>query len=177
MAPERSAGAENVAALDFCKIKKEEAKRGRRRPFPENLSLLENNHSAAYRTLAEFRHQIRRFLRAGERAAHASGVHPQQLELMLAIKGVPAGARPTATMLARRLCLKHNSVVELVNRLVARGLLVRRQRSEDRREFLIELTSLGETILEELKDLHLQELQASSPELCRTLQAILDGDP
>ncbi len=80
-------------------------------------------------------------------------------------------------MLARRLCLKHNSVVELVNRLVARGLLVRRQRSEDRREFLIELTSLGETILEELKDLHLQELQASSPELCRTLQAILDGDP
>ena len=129
---------------------------------------------AAYRRLAEFRHQIRQFLHVSEQAARAHGIEPQQHQLMLAIKGLPEGARPTVTTLALRLCLKHHSAVELVNRLVERGVAVRRQSQEDRREVLVELTPLGEEILEKLKDLHLRELQTKSPELCRTLQAIVD---
>jgi DNA-binding MarR family transcriptional regulator len=132
---------------------------------------------AAYRKLAEFRHQIRKFLHVSEQAARAHGIEPQQHQLMLAIKGLPEGARPTVTTLALRLCLKHHSAVELVNRLVERGVAVRRQSQEDRREVLVELTPLGEEILEKLKDLHFQELQAKSPELCQTLQTIVDGHP
>jgi DNA-binding MarR family transcriptional regulator len=129
---------------------------------------------AAYRRLAEFRHQIRQFLHVSEQAARASGIEPQQHQLMLAIKGLPEGARPTVTTLAQRLCLKHHSAVELVNRLVERGAAVRRQSHEDRREVLVELTPIGEEILEKLKDLHVQELQ-SSPELCQALQTIANN--
>jgi DNA-binding MarR family transcriptional regulator len=130
---------------------------------------------AAYRRLAEFRHQIRQFLHVSEQGARSNGIEPQQHQLMLAIKGLPAGARPTVTTLALRLCLKHHSAVELVNRLVERGAAVRRQSQEDRREVLVELTPLGEEILEKLKDLHLRELQTKSPELCQALQAIVDS--
>jgi len=129
---------------------------------------------AAYRRLAEFRHQIRQFLHVSEQAARTNGIEPQQHQLMLAIKGLPEGARPTVTTLAARLCLKHHSAVELVNRLVERGVAVRRQSQEDRREVLVDLTPLGEEILEKLKDLHMQELQTKSPELCQALQAIVD---
>jgi DNA-binding MarR family transcriptional regulator len=130
---------------------------------------------AAYRRLAEFRHQIRQFLHVSEQAARAHGIEPQQHQLMLAIKGLPEGARPTVTTLALRLCLKHHSAVELVNRLVDRGVAVRRQSQEDRREVLVELTPLGEEILEKLKDLHVKELQTKSTELCQTLQALVDN--
>lgn len=130
---------------------------------------------AAYRRLAEFRHQIRQFLHVSEQAARANGIEPQQHQLMLAIKGLPEGARPTVTTLALRLCLKHHSAVELVNRLVERGVAVRRQSQEDRREVLVELTPFGEEILEKLKDLHFRELQTKSPELCETLKAIVDN--
>jgi DNA-binding MarR family transcriptional regulator len=131
----------------------------------------------AYRRLAEFRHQIRQFLHVSEQAARANGIEPQQHQLMLAIKGLPEGARPTVTTLALRLCLKHHSAVELVNRLVERGVAARRQSREDRREVLVELTPFGEEILEKLKDLHFRELHSKSPELCQTLQAIVDAPP
>jgi DNA-binding MarR family transcriptional regulator len=130
---------------------------------------------AAYQRLAEFRHQIRQFLHVSEQAARTHGLEPQQHQLMLAIKGLPEGARPTVTTLASRLCLKHHSAVELVNRLVERGAAVRRQSQEDRREVLVELTPLGEEILEKLRELHMQELQAKSPELCQALQTIVDS--
>jgi DNA-binding MarR family transcriptional regulator len=58
---------------------------------------------------------------------------------------------------------------------VERGAAARKQSQEDRREVLVELTPLGEEILEKLKDLHMQELQSKSPELCRALQGIVDS--
>jgi DNA-binding MarR family transcriptional regulator len=130
---------------------------------------------AAYRRLAEFRHQIRQFLHVSEQAARTNGIEPQQHQLMLAIKGLPEGARPTVTTLAQRLCLKHHSAVELVNRLVERGAAIRRQSQEDRREVLVDLTPLGEEILEKLKDQHMQEIETKSLELCRDLQTIVDS--
>ena len=130
---------------------------------------------AAYRRLAEYRHQIRQFLHVSEQAARTNGIEPQQHQLMLAIKGLPEGARPTVTTLAQRLCLKHHSAVELVNRLVERGAAVRRQSQEDRREVLVDLTPVGEEILEKLRELHMQELQTTGPELCKALQAIVDS--
>jgi DNA-binding MarR family transcriptional regulator len=91
---------------------------------------------------------------------------------MLAIKGLPNGTRPTVTALSEQLCLKHHSTVELVNRLVKRGAAVRRQSAEDRREVLVDLTPLGEEILEQLAALHSDELRESGPALSAALQAI-----
>jgi DNA-binding MarR family transcriptional regulator len=63
--------------------------------------------------------------------------------------------------------------VELINRLVERGAAVRRTSEEDRREVLVELTPVGEEILEKLSSEHWRELQISGPELAQTLEAIL----
>src|SRR5215472_13220733 len=69
--------------------------------------------TAGYRQLAEFRYRIRQFLHFSEEAARACRIEPQQHQLLLAIKGLPKGTRPTVTRLSNRLCLRHHSTVEL----------------------------------------------------------------
>src|SRR5579863_5643742 len=100
--------------------------------------------AAGYRQLAEFRYRIRQFLHKSEEAARSKGIEPQQHQLLLAIKGLPEGTRPTVSALSWRLCLRHHSTVELVNRLVERGAVMRRHSEQDRREVLVELTPYGE---------------------------------
>lgn len=126
-----------------------------------------------YRRIAEFRYRIRQFLHFSEQAARASGIEPQQHQLLLAIKGMPEGRRATIKMLAERLYLRHHSTVELIDRLVKHGAVVRRHNSEDRREVLVELTLDGERMLEALSILHWQELQASGPALSEALGNIV----
>jgi len=133
----------------------------------------EDESIALYRRLAEFHYQMRRFLDAGNAAARTSGLWPQQLQLMLTLKGLPEGERPTITALATRLCLKHHSAIELVTRLVERGFAVRRRSRDDRREVLVELTPSGENILKKPEDRHIREMDVESPELCRVLLAIV----
>ncbi len=103
---------------------------------------------AAFKRLAEFRYRIRQFLHFSEEAARQHGIEPQQHQLMLAIKGLPAGMRPTVTVISSRLCLRHHSTVELINRLVDRGAITRRHSDHDRREVLVELTPQGEKLLQ-----------------------------
>ena len=51
-----------------------------------------------YRSLADFRYQIRRFLGFSEEQVRAAGMEPQQHQLLLAIKGLPeAPRRPSAS--------------------------------------------------------------------------------
>ena len=128
---------------------------------------------AEYRQIAEFRHRIRQFLHFSEEVARTNNIEPQQHQLLLAIKGLPEGTRPTITALSSRLCLRHHSTVELVNRLVAHGTVSRRHSEEDGREVLLELTPEGEQILRRLSVLHWQELQAAAPALSDSLSAIV----
>ncbi len=74
-----------------------------------------------YQALAEFRHQIRKFLRFSEQAVQAAGLERGQYQLMLAIKGIPEGVRPRIRELADRMHIQHHSAVELVNRLEKGG--------------------------------------------------------
>jgi DNA-binding MarR family transcriptional regulator len=126
-----------------------------------------------FQQLAEFRYRIRQFLHFSEEAARASGIEPQQHQLLLAIKGLPPRTRPTVTALSSRLCLRHHSTVELIDRLVERGAVARRHCEEDRREVLVELTAHGEQLLQRLSLLHWQELQTSGPALSEALHAIV----
>ena len=129
--------------------------------------------SHAYRKLAKFRCQIRRFLHFSEEAARQHGIEPQQHQLLLALKGLPPDTRPTVSALSSQLCLRHHSAVELIDRLVERGAAARRTNPQDRREVLVELTPLGEQMLEKLSAEHWRELQSSGPELAHALEAIL----
>src|SRR5215470_14559348 len=109
---------------------------------------------ATYRTLSEFRHQVRCFLRFSEDAARAHGIEPQQHQLLLAVKGLPKGKRPTIGELAHRLQIKHHSAVDLIDRLERSGRIIRESGREDRRQVLIRLTAEGERILRNLSVEH-----------------------
>jgi DNA-binding MarR family transcriptional regulator len=126
-----------------------------------------------YRTLAEFRHQIRRFLHFSEQAARAHGLNSQQHQLLLALKGLPDEARPTVGALAERLQLRHHSTVELLDRLADHGYVTRRSDPEDRRCVLVELTFQGEAILRKLTRIHHEELHSAGPHLLETLRKLI----
>jgi DNA-binding MarR family transcriptional regulator len=128
---------------------------------------------AGFRRLAEFRHRIRQFLHFSEEAARSKGIEPQQHQLLLAVKGLPKGTRPTITALSQQLCLRHHSTVELVNRLVDQGALKRRHGDQDHREVLVELTPHGEVLLHRLSVLHREELRVSGPALSESLRAVV----
>jgi DNA-binding MarR family transcriptional regulator len=130
--------------------------------------------AAGYRQLAEFRYRIRQFLHFSEEAARSYRIEPQQHQLLLAIKGLPKGIRPTVTALSNRLCLRHHSTVELIDRLVEQGTVARRHCDEDHREVLIELTPQGEELLRRLSDLLWQELRITGPALAVSLLAVVN---
>ncbi len=129
---------------------------------------------AGYGQLAEFRYRIRQFLHFSEEVARACQIEPQQHQLLLAIKGLPEEARPTVTTLSHRLCLRHHSTVELIDRLVEQGAVSRRHGDHDHREVLIELTPCGEELLHRLSALLLQELRITGPALAVSLLALVN---
>ena len=128
---------------------------------------------AQYRQLAELRFQIRHYLQFSEQVARTHGIEPQQHQLMLTIKGLPANTIPTVSALANRLCLRHHSTVELINRLVERGAAVRKPSTQDRRQVLVELTPEGESLLTDLNAHHYQELHTFAPELLEHMHTVL----
>jgi DNA-binding MarR family transcriptional regulator len=130
--------------------------------------------AAGYRQLAEFRYRIRQFLHFSEEASRSCHIEPQQHQLLLALKGLPKGIRPTVTALSNRLCLRHHSTVELVDRLVEQGAVARRRNDEDHREVLVELTLHGEELLHQLSDLLWQELRITGPALAVSLLAVVN---
>jgi DNA-binding MarR family transcriptional regulator len=137
---------------------------------------MEKNLTAGdYQSLAEFRYQIRRFLYFSERAARKASLEPRQHQLMLALKGLPAGIRPKIGELAQRLQIQHHSAVELVNRLEASGFVRRQRGTHDRREVLLELTPRGEKVLRELSLHHWAELRSQGPTLLAALQRVMQG--
>jgi DNA-binding MarR family transcriptional regulator len=125
-----------------------------------------------FQTLAEFRYQLRRFLRFSEQAARDAGLEPQQHQLLLAIRGLPAQRAASIGELADRLQLQHHSTVELVSRMVKRGLLERRRDTADLRRVLISLTTRGEQLLSTLSVLHRTELRSTGPALVKALAAL-----
>ena len=126
-----------------------------------------------YQALAEFRYQLRCFLRFSEQAARAAGLEPQQHQLLLAIKGLPEGKQPTISVLAERLQLAHHSTVELIDRLVERGFIQRCRDEGDQRRVLVSLTPQGEEELRNLSLAHRAELRSTGPTLVQALTLLL----
>jgi DNA-binding MarR family transcriptional regulator len=128
-----------------------------------------------YQALAEFRYQIRKFLHFSELAVKPAGLERGQYQLMLAIKGMPAGVRPRVRELANRMQIRHHSTVELINRLEAGGYVRRARAQNDRREVLLALTPKGERILAELALHHHEELRTAAPTLVAALRRLMQG--
>lgn len=126
-----------------------------------------------YQALAEFRYQIRRFVHFSEQAARKAGLEPQHHQLMLAVKGAPENVEPRIAYLAERLQIQHHSAVELVDRLVKRGLIHRVRGGEDRREVHVKLTARGERILNNLTLYHRAQLRTAAPAFVGTLEKMM----
>ena len=128
-----------------------------------------------YQALAKFRYQLRRFLRFSEQAAREVGLEPQQHQLLLTIKGLPADRTASVGELAERLQIQHHSTVELINRMVERGLLERNRDENDQRRVLVSLTAYGDEVLRKLSLLHRMELRTTGPALVQALYALTNG--
>ena len=112
---------------------------------------------AEFEALAQFRYQLRRFLRFSEEATRRKGVTPLQYQLMLQIKGFPGREWATVVELAERLQAKHHGVVALISRCEKAGLVVRNVSRSDMRLVEVQLTAKGEHCLEQLARLHRAE--------------------
>jgi DNA-binding MarR family transcriptional regulator len=133
--------------------------------------------TADYRALAALRHRIRLFLSEGDDAARRVGLEPQQYLLLLAVRGIPEGTDATIQTLAERLMLKHNSTVELIDRLEKRGYVHRSRSRDDRRCVLVELLPSGEKLVRQVARQRLTELRAGGVALANALDTLLGRQP
>lgn len=120
--------------------------------------------SGDYENLLAFRTSLRRFQHWSQTQARAVGLTPAQHQLLIAVKGHP-GQEPTISELAGYLLLRHHSVVELVDRAVSAGVVVRRSDAGDGRLTRVTLTADGEERLSRLSPAHLDELRNLAPVL------------
>lgn len=108
--------------------------------------------------LADFRYQLRRFLRFSEQVCQSHGVTHLQYQLLLQIKGFPGREWATVAELAERLQSHHHGVVALVSRCEKAELLERRAGRDDRRCVEIHLRPKGQALVARLALLHREQL-------------------
>jgi len=128
--------------------------------------------TSEYQALAQFRFLIRRFLNNTDKAAQSVGLEPQQYLVLLALRGLPSGQKPSIRNLAERLQIQHHSAVELVGRMKKRGLLRRKRSKTDRRSVLVYITARGERVLSRLVRHRIAELRVDVPALAQALQYV-----
>ncbi|MEO8373582.1 MAG: MarR family transcriptional regulator [Sphingomonas bacterium] len=124
-----------------------------------------------YVMLATFRYELRRFLQFSERAADDAGVTSQQHQALLAIRAASGAAMPVGA-LAERLLLRPHSTTGLIDRLQKLGLVERVRADGDRRQVLVRLTPMGETLLATLSAAHRAELRRLTPLLAGLMEFV-----
>lgn len=112
-----------------------------------------------YEALADFRYQLRRFLRFSELLTRRHGITNLQYLLLLQIKGFPGREWAFVGELAERLQAHAHGVVSLVSRCERLGLVERRPGREDRRAVEVHLTAAGERLVEMVALHHREEVK------------------
>ena len=111
-----------------------------------------------YRSIASFRHQLRRFLAFSEAAAAAVGLPAQQHQALLAVAGHAGEEPPSVGTLAEQLVVAPHTAAELVARMVEAGLLTKKAAASDRRRQELALTPKASSVLASLTAAHRDEL-------------------
>lgn len=132
---------------------------------------------ADYARLLELRTALRRFLRWSDECAQAAGLTSPQHQLLLAVRGHRDGRGPTIGEVAGYLLLRHHSVVGLVDRAVAAGLLTRNADPGNHRAVRLRLTATGEQRLAALATLHIDELRQLTVAIEALGRPASDGRP
>jgi DNA-binding MarR family transcriptional regulator len=129
-----------------------------------------------YERLLAFRTGLRRFLAWSGQQAEAAGITPAQHQLLLAVRGHPDPRGPTIGEVAGYLLVRHHSAVELIDRAVAAGLVLRQADTEDARAVRVVLLPRGRERLERLTASHLEELDRLTSELHTLWVGLETGD-
>jgi DNA-binding MarR family transcriptional regulator len=116
-----------------------------------------------YAYLLELRTGLRRFLHWSEQRAKDAGLTATQHQLLLAIRGHRGPEGPSIGEIAELLLLRHHSVVELVDRAEAAGLVQRTADRDQHRVVRLALTADGAERLSRLAVQHLDELAQLAP--------------
>jgi DNA-binding MarR family transcriptional regulator len=117
---------------------------------------------------------LRRILRATEsgsrKIAAATGMTPSQLMVLREI-----GTRTDATpgVVAQQLQFSHETITEIVDRLVALGLVTRTRNDKDKRQFLLDITPDGRRVIAEAPDLLQEDFSQRFAALPRWEQAMI----
>jgi DNA-binding MarR family transcriptional regulator len=106
--------------------------------------------------------------------ARNAGLQPQQYQLLLAIKGLPEGSVPRVSILAERMQLNHNTLVELAERCEARNLITRTRSVSDRRQVTLAITPHGEVVLRQQSSVSRKELSTIGPVLFESLRRLTE---
>lgn len=130
----------------------------------------------AYRKLARLRAGMRSYLAWAEEQARAFDTTPMQFQLALAVRSSGIAGGPTVRELAEMLHLRHHSVVGLIDRTEAAGLVRRERDAANGALVRISLTPAGEHLLEQLAARHLAHLTTIAPELRDAWQSFATCD-
>jgi DNA-binding MarR family transcriptional regulator len=114
-----------------------------------------------FEALAEFRFQLRRFMRFADDSAKAEGLTPLQFQL-LQLKGLPSGQDASIGVLAERMQTVHHGIVALVTRCERAGLVERVPGRTDRRQVLVRLTAVGDRAVTRIASANRNELLSLS---------------
>ena len=116
-----------------------------------------------YDRLAQLRGGLRRYLAWAEERAREHDLTPAQYQLALAVRTSADPKGPTLSDLADTLLLRHHSVVGLVDRAEAAGLVQRERDDRQQSRVHVTLTPRGSELLATLSDLHLRQLAELAP--------------
>ena len=111
-----------------------------------------------FKTLSDFRYQLRSFVRFSEDITDRFGVTNLQYQLLLHIKGYKDREWATIGELAERLQTHHNGVVSLASRCEKLGFIYRQRGTADKREVQLYLTPEGNNLVTKIAGLHRDEL-------------------
>jgi DNA-binding MarR family transcriptional regulator len=133
------------------------------------------NPAANLETVFRVHCSIIRFVRAREHAVRADGLEPLQYQFLSLIGPNANGNEPNISAVARQLGMRHHSAVELVDRLVKRGLVERRRGKEDRRHVFLHVTAPGKKLLRRLVVKEHADVCQFAPELVSGLRVLLNS--
>jgi DNA-binding MarR family transcriptional regulator len=118
-----------------------------------------------YERLAELRGGLRRYLAWAEERAREHDLTPAQYQLALVVRTHADPKGPTLSDLADALLLRHHSVVGLIDRAEAAGLVRRERDDQLGSRVRVTLTPRGSELLDTLSELHLRRLAELAPQM------------
>jgi len=141
------------------------------RPGPRTLD------DAEYQAIGAFRRALREFLAFSDNAAREIGLTSQQHQALLAIRSHSGREPMTIGELAECLLIRNHSAVELVGRLVERGLVTRAESEADRRRVVLTLQPAGAEALERISQMNLGEYSRTAEFLSKVLRRVRALNP